>query len=277
MGISRASLTYRPQIKAADLKALAALDETYTRHPFYGSRRLRIILARDYGLAICRDHVRRLMRCLGLTTLYPKQNTSRPAPGHLLYPYLLKNITAQYPNQVWGADITYIRLAHGYCYLMAILDWYSRYVLAWTLSPTLEADFCVVALTQAIDQYGAPVISNTDQGSQFTAQEFIGRLHARNVRVSMDGRGRCLDNIFTERLWRSVKYEEVYLKSYTDITEARSNIAQYFQFYNEERPHMALQDQTPAQVYAKSHNKKPSSDGLNLNFSPLSSLCKTVV
>lgn len=268
---------YRPQVAEHDLKAMAALDRIFTRRPFYGSRRLRFTLARDFGLTLGRDHVRRLMGLMGLVAVYPKPKTSWPDPGHVLYPYLLKNVTAQSANHIWGADITYIHLARGYCYLCAVLDWSSRYVLAWTLSPTLEADFCTRALKQAIGEYGPPTISNTDQGSQFTSVEYLAVLKTNQVRVSMDGRGRCLDNIFTERLWRSVKYEEVYLKSYGDIAEARTNLAEYFRFYNEERPHMALQNQTPAQVYAKSQNKKPSFNGQNPNLLTLPSLSPVAV
>ena len=257
--ISRASIYYEPIIDEQDLRAMRALDELYTRLPFYGSRKMKRMLKNGYGIDISRHHVRRLMRLMGLEAIYPKQsrNTSIPDASHKKYPYLLNGITASYPNHIWGIDITYIRLEHGWCYLVAILDWYSRYVVGWKLSPTMESGFCIETMREAIANHGAPEISNSDQGSQFTDHEFTGLLEEYHVRISMDGRGRCMDNIFTERLWRSVKYEEVYLKSYRDIEEARIGLANYFQLYNNERPHQSLEYMTPYEVYyGETTNKK---------------------
>lgn len=256
VGISRASLYYEPVVDEADIAVMRAIDEIYARCPFLGSRKMKRPLLDCYGIRIGRHRIRRLMRLMGLDAVYPKKKpkTSQPYPGHKVYPYLLRGIMAQYPNHIWGADITYIRLAGGWCYLIAILDWYSRYVVGWTLSPTMESDFCVTTLKEAVKTHGSPAISNTDQGSQFTDQKYIGLLEENRIQISMDGRGRCMDNIFTERLWRSVKYEEVYLKSYADIEEARTNLAEYFRLYNHERPHQSLNYQTPAEVY--NQNKK---------------------
>lgn len=239
---------------------MRALDQIFTARPFYGSRRLRADLREDYGLALGRDHVRRLMRVMGLQTIYPKPglNTSLPCPEHWVYPYLLGGIAASFSNHIWGSDITYIRLSHGFCYLYAIIDWWSRLVVGWALSSTLESDFCLAAMTKAISVYGAPEISNTDQGSQFTGKKFIAILEQSGIKVSMDGRGRCLDNVFTERLWRSLKYEEVYLKSYQTIEEAREGIAAYFDFYNEARRHQSLGERTPRAVF---ESKKPAHAG----------------
>jgi putative transposase len=194
-------------------------------------------------------HVRRLLRKMGLMALYPKRNLSKPAPGHKIYKYLLRGLAILRPNQVWSTDITYIRLAQGFVYLVAIIDWHSRYVLSWGLSVTLESNFCVEALDQAILLHGKPDIFNSDQGSQFTSAEFTDRLKAEGIRISMDGRGRALDNIFVERLWRSVKYEEVYLHDYATVTEAILGLKKYFLFYNTERQHQSLDYQTPSEVY----------------------------
>jgi len=226
------------------------LDEQYTKTPFYGVRNMTTYL-RDKGYAVGKDHVRTLLRKMGLTAVFPKPNLSKPHPENRIYPYLLRDMEILRPNQVWCADITYIRLAHGFVYLVAILDWYSRYVLSWRLSNSLEADFCVEALREAIEKYGAPDVFNTDQGTQFTSQEFIGILVSNNISISMDGRGRCLDNIFVERLWRSVKYENVYLKGYQTIPEARAGLTEYFEFYNKERYHQSLDHKTPWLVYCQ--------------------------
>jgi putative transposase len=250
IGISRASLAYTPTISIADLKAMNALDAIYTKCPFYGSRRMRYELKRLHGIEIGRDHVRRLMGMMGLKALYPKKNTSTQNPAHRVYPYLLKNIIASYPSHVWGTDITYIRLAHGFCYLVAILDWYSRYVVAWELSSSLEIGFTIRNLEKALET-GTPIIHNSDQGSHFTSPQRTNILESKNIAISMDGRGRCMDNIFTERLWRTVKYEEVYLKGYATIEEARQSLTAYFRFYNDERPHQSLEYRTPAEVYAE--------------------------
>jgi putative transposase len=227
---------------------LNRLDEQYTRTPFYGVRRMTAWLQQEeYAVNIKR--VRRLLRLLGVEAIYPKPRTSTPAPGHRIYPYLLRDVPITCVDQVWSSDITYIRLAQGWLYLVAVLDWHSRYVLAWEVSNTLDSAFCVRALEQALAR-GRPAIFNTDQGSQFTSQEFTGRLQDADVRISMDGRGRALDNVFVERLWRSVKYEEVYLKSYESVPAAITSLAAYFRFYNEERLHQALGYRTPATVYA---------------------------
>lgn len=237
-----------PRVDAEDLAALHALDQIYTKRPFYGSRNMRHALRDDYGIHIGRDHVRRLMKVLGIEAIYPKQNTSLPAPGHQIYPYLLRGYDIYRPNQVWGTDITYIRLAKGFCYLTAIIDWYSRYVVAWELSDTMEKEFCMTSLRCAL-QKAIPEIHNSDQGSQFTSAEYLQLLETDKVKISMDGRGRCMDNIFTERLWRSVKYEEVYLKAYGTIEEARAGLNDYFPFYNNERRHQGINDRIPADVY----------------------------
>jgi putative transposase len=249
IGISRASLSYAPTVSIADLKAMNALDAIYTKCPFYGSRRMHYELKRLHGIKIGRDHVRRLMEKIGLKALYPKRNTSTPDNRNRIYPYLLKNVIASYPNHIWGTDITYIRLTNGFCYLVAILDWYSRYVVAWELSPSLEISFCIRNLEQALT-IGIPAIHNSDQGSHFTSPQRTSILESKNIAISMDGRGRCMDNIFTERLWRTVKYEEVYLKSYESIEEARRSLTAYFRFYNDERPHQSLGYRTPTTVYA---------------------------
>lgn len=227
------------------------IDRLFTAHPFYGVPKMQQALNREYGITIGRDHTRRLMRLMGLEAVYPKRrkNTSIPDKQHAIYPYLLRGITALYPNHIWGMDITYIRLETGWCYLVAVIDWFSRYVSGWKLSPMMESAFCIDTMADAIEQHGVPDISNTDQGSQFTDKEFIGVLKMNDIQISMDGRGRCMDNIFTERLWRSVKYEEVYLKSYRTIEDARINLATYFRFYNETRPHQSLGYRTPDEVY----------------------------
>jgi len=223
------------------------LDEQYTRTPFYGVERMTVAL-RKQGHAVGPKRVRRLLRRMGLEAIYPKPRLSLPGKDHRIYPYLLRGVPIVRPNQVWAADITYVRMRRGFVYLMAILDWFSRYVVAWNLSPTLEADFCVQALEQAL-QHAQPEIFNTDQGVQFTSMAFTGVLEAAEVRISMDGRGRFFDNIFVERLWRSVKYEEVYLKDYEDPGHAWESLAAYFRFYNEERYHKSLGQIPPAEVY----------------------------
>lgn len=224
------------------------LDMQYTKTPFYGVRRMTVSLQMQ-GYEVGRDHVRTLLRGMGLEAIYPKRNLSKPHPQHQVYPYLLKDIAVTTPNQVWCADITYIRLAVGFGYLVVIMDWYSRTVLSWRLSNTLNADFCVDALKEALQRYCTPEIFNTDQGAQFTSQEFIKVLTQAKVSISMDGRGRFLDNIFIERLWRSVKYENVYLKKYQTLVEARAGLTEYFALYNRERPHESLEYKTPWQVY----------------------------
>jgi len=223
------------------------LDEQYTRTPFYGSRRLRAWLQAQ-GYAVNRKRVQRLLAGLGLEAIYPKPKSSVAKPDHQVYPYLLRNVTIERVNQVWSTDITYIRLRGGFIYLVAIMDWFSRYVLAWRVSITLEGSFCQEALERAL-QVAQPEVFNSDQGSQFTSAQFTTRLEAAGVPISMDGRGRCLDNIFVERLWRSVKYEEVYLKDYESAFMATASLGQYFDFYNRERLHQALNYRTPHAVY----------------------------
>lgn len=227
---------------------LNELDEEYTRHPFYGTRRMTKYLC-GRGYAVNRKRVQRLMQKLGLAGMAPGPNTSKPHPEHTVYPYLLRGLAIIRPNQVWSTDITYIRLRHGFVYLVAIIDWYSRKILSWRLSNTMDAGFCVDCLEEAIKVYGRPEIFNTDQGSQFTSECFTGVLIKNGITISMDGRGRALDNIFVERLWRTVKYEDVYLKGYENMTDLLLGLTQYFLFYNEERLHQSLGYTTPDVVY----------------------------
>ena len=240
----------RPQQEADEFECvlLHKLDEEYTRHPFYGTRRMTQYLC-GCGYAVNRKRVQRLMRKLGLAGMAPGPNTSKPHPQHKLYPYLLRGVAVIRPNQVWSTDITYIRLLHGFVYLVAIIDWYSRKILSWRLSNTMEAGFCVDALEEAIKNYGVPEIFNTDQGSQFTSDSFTGVLIQNGITISMDGRGRALDNIFVERLWRTVKYEDVYLKKYENMPDLLLGLTHYFLFYNEERLHQSLGYTTPDVVY----------------------------
>ncbi len=230
------------------------IDEQYTRTPFYGVRKMRWWL-REQGYGINAKRVRRIMRQMDLAAIYRKPRLSKPEPGHRIYPYLLSGMRIDRPNQVWTSDITYIRLRHGFIYLVAVMDWFSRYVLAWEASVSLETSFCVAALDWAL-QHGRPEIFNTDQGAQFTSEDFTSRLKVHGIAISMDGRGRVIDNIFIERLWRTVKYEEVYLKDYQDVLEALSNLKSYFAFYNHERPHQALDYQTPAMVHFPRKKRK---------------------
>jgi putative transposase len=236
-------------VSAADQILLPLLDEEYTRNPFYGSRKMLIFL-RKLGHVINRKRVQRLMRCLGLAGMAPGPNTSKPHPEHKIYPYLLRGIDVTEPNQVWSTDITYIRLPRGFVYLVAVIDWYSRKVLSWRLSNSMDASFCVDCLESAINDYGKPAIFNSDQGSQFTSKAFTDVLIQHDIAISMDGRGRALDNIFVERLWRSVKYENVYLKKYSTMQELLLGLTDYFQFYNQQRFHQSLGYATPDQVYA---------------------------
>ena len=229
------------------------IDEEYTRHPFYGSRKIRDWL-REQGHGVNRKRVQRLMRRMGLESVAPKPNTSQAAKGHKIYPYLLRGLEIARPNQVWCSDVTYIRMAGGFVYLTAVMDWHSRYVLSWEVSVTLEEDFCVSALESALRRHGRPQIFNTDQGVQYTGQAFTGVLKGQAIRISMDGKGRATDNIMIERLWRSVKYEEIYLKDYESIPELITALKAYFEFYNHERPHQGLGGATPAQVY---HGRQP--------------------
>ena len=249
LGLARSGV-YRPS-KAAnddDLAVMRRLDELFLAHPFLGSRRMAAML-RAEGRPINRKRVQRLMRLMGIAAIVPKPRTSRPAPGHKVYPYLLRDMVIDRANQVWAADITYIPMSRGFLYVVAIIDWASRAVLAWRLSNSMDVSFCLEALDEALARFGRPEIFNTDQGSQFTSADFTGRLDAAGIRISMDGRGRWLDNVFIERLWRSLKYEEVHLKAYADGREARAGITAWMIFYNTRRPHQALRDQTPMAVW----------------------------
>jgi putative transposase len=249
LDLPRSSFYYAPApTREEDLTLMRLLDEEYTARPFYGSRRMRVALQRA-GHIVNRKHVQRLMRLMGLEAVGPKPRLSVAQPGHRVYPYLLRHVPIVRVDQVWSTDITYVRLRHGFVYLVAILDWFSRYVLAWELSVTVDGQFCLDALETALSQR-TPEIFNTDQGSQFTATVFTDRITAAGAQISMDGRGRALDNVFVERLWRSVKYEEVYLKDYVSVSDARTQLTRYFRFYNHERPHQSLAYRTPARVYA---------------------------
>ena len=249
IGLPRSTWYYEPQRETAEnLRLMRLLDEQYTRTPFYGSRRMVIALGGQGG-NVNRKRVQRLMQKMGIEAIYPRPRLSDPAPGHRVYPYRLRGLAITRPNQVWSTDITYIRLRSGFVYLVAILDWFSRYVVEWEISITLDTSFCLSALDRAL-QKAKPEIFNSDQGAQFTSEEFTGRLESAGIVISMDGRGRALDNVFTERLWRSVKYEEVYLKDYAGVPDAIANLKTYFRFYNFDRPHQSLDDQTPASVYS---------------------------
>jgi putative transposase len=249
-GLPRSSFYYqkRPESEL-NLTLMNLIDEQYTKAPFYGVPRMTAWLKRR-GYVVNHKRVARLMRAMGLEAIHPKRRTSIPNKEHKVYPYLLRGIRVEWPDQVWAADLTYIRMLHGFVYLVAIMDWYSRYVLAWELSISMEKQFCLDALDSALDR-SRPMILNTDQGSQFTSSDFTARLESCGIAVSMDGRGRVFDNIFIERLWRTVKYEEVYLHSYETVTEARSSLSRYFDFYNTERLHSSLGNLTPYEVYFK--------------------------
>jgi len=248
LGLSRSSRYYEAaQETAENLRLMRLLDREYTAHPFLGSRRLAIWL-NEQGEAVNRKRVQRLMRLMGLEAIYPKPKLSAARAGHRIYPYLLRNVSVERPDQVCSTDITYVPLARGFMYLAAILDWFSRYVIAWRLSNTLAGSFCLEMLEEALSR-GRPEVFNTDQGVQFTAQAWTGRLESAGAAVSMDGKGRCLDNVFVERLWRTVKYEDIYLWKYEAVPELRHGLGRYFPYYNEGRPHQALDYRTPAEVY----------------------------
>lgn len=255
--LSRGSLYYQPEPDSAeDLDLMRRIDELHLLWPFMGSRMLRDQLQQQ-GLAVNRKRVRRLMRLMGIEAIYRRQNTSKRHPQHAVFPYLLRGLRIDKPNQVWAADITYIPMARGFVYLFAVMDWHSRRVLAWRISNSLSADFCVEAVQEAIDRYGKPEVFNTDQGSQFTGSAFISLLTGHGIRISMDGKGCWRDNVFVERLWRSVKYEEVYLHAYQSVAEAKAGIGRYFAFYNSRRSHAALDRRTPDHIYFKSLEPLP--------------------
>jgi putative transposase len=247
--VARSTLYYRPvPVSADDLAVMRRIDELHLAWPFYGSRRMAAVLRRE-GWAVNRKRAKRLMRVMAIEAIYQKPNTSKGHPGHKVYPYLLRGLTVDRPHQVWCADITYIPMAKGFVYLVAVMDWFSRRVLSWRLSITMETDFCVEALREATETYGPPEIFNTDQGVQFTSAAFVDELASRGVRISMDGKGRYLDNIFIERLWRSLKYEDVYIKAYGSVAEARRSLGEWLAFYNDVRPHQSLGYRTPREIF----------------------------
>ena len=249
LNLSRSGFYYEPlPISAEDQTIMNQIDEIYLKYPFYGARRMSREL-KGFGFYVGRKRTGSLMNLMGLEAVFPRKNTSKPNPHHLIYPYLLRGVEVSRTNQVWSMDITYIRLARGFVYLAAVIDWKSRYVLSWKLSNTLTSDFCIEALKEALS-YGTPEIFNTDQGSQFTSAEFTQELKDRGIQISMDGRGRALDNIFVERLWRSVKYENVYLNCYETILETQAGLKEYFEFYNVKRRHQSLDYKTPWLVYS---------------------------
>lgn len=249
--MARSSYYYQPRPESEEnLRLMRHIDKLYTEHPFYGSRRMAAVLRAEQQQPISRKRMQRLMRLMGLETLYPKRNLSRPAPGHEVYPYLLRGVAIERVHQVWSSDITYVPLRHGFLYLTAVMDWHSRFVLSWELSNTLDGWFCRSALEAAF-QWGQPEIFNTDQGAQFTAREYVQLLKDRQIAISMDGRGRALDNVFVERLWRSVKYEMIYLGDFVSGEDLSSALARYFDFYNHRRPHMALDYSTPAERFRR--------------------------
>jgi putative transposase len=251
LGINRSGLYYQPKgLSDEDLALMKLIDRQYLETPFYGARKIAVWLKKQKGLTVNRKRVRRLMQYMSIRALYRRPRTSKPAPGHKVYPYLLRDLKITRPNQVWAADITYIPMSRGFLYLVSIIDWYSRYVISWRLSNTLDTDFCVAALEEALSKGTTPEIFNTDQGSQFTGEAFTGLLNNHGVRISVDGKGSYNDNLFIERLWRTVKYEEVYLKAYDDGRKARISLGEYFHFYNNNRPHQSLGYRTPAEVYA---------------------------
>lgn len=249
LALPRASYYREPVSETAEsLQLMRLIDEEYTRHPFYGSRKIRDYLIR-LGHPVNRKRVQRLMQLMGLASIAPQKKTSVPAPGHKVYPYLLRGIEISHPNQVWCSDITYIRMRGGFVYLTAVMDWHSRYVLSWEISVTMDDSFCVSALERALHRHGRPEIFNTDQGAQYTGAAFTGVLKDHEVRISMDGKGRAMDNIMIERLWRTVKYEEIYIKEFLTVEALVIALRQYFEFYNHERPHASLGGLTPAEAY----------------------------
>jgi putative transposase len=247
--VARSTAYYRPEpVSEEDLALMQRIDEIHLKLPFYGSRRIRDELE-DQGQRVNRKRIQRLMRQMGLRALYPRRRTSQPGQGHKIYPYLLRDLPIERANQVWATDICYIPMAKGFMYLVAIMDWHTRRVLSWRVSNTMDSDFCIEALEEALQRFGAPDIFNTDQGAQFTSEAFTGVLKEHGINISMDGKGRWVDNVFVERLWRSVKYEDVYLRAYETPAELRAGLARYFEFYNARRRHSALDRRTPDAVY----------------------------
>lgn len=277
LGLSRGQIYYQPKTNEQDLTIMNIIDAIYTDHPCYGKRRMTTVLRRDYNIAIGKNHVRTLMIKMGLMAIYPKKknNLSQPNKQNKIYPYLLRGLSITRVNQVWSTDITYIKLEYGFCYLTAIIDWHSRYVVSWELSNTLDIDFCLRALEKAYET-ATPEIMNSDQGSHFTSPKFTSISKSRNVKISMDGRGRCLDNIFVERLWRTVKQEDVYLNQYSSMTELKTGLTKFFNDYNNYRPHQSLNNLTPAEVYFDQHKKTAffqqfTNLNINLNTIPVKS------
>lgn len=263
LGVSRSSLYYKPvPTSQADIVLMNLIDRIYTKCPFYGARQIKRVLKRKHKVIVSRPHIRRLMKIMGIEAIYPKPNLSKPDLQNQIYPYLLRNLTIDRPDQVWGTDITYIKLNQGFCYLVSIMDWFSRYVVAWEICDSLEIDFVLSNLRRSL-RSAKPEIHNSDQGSHFTSPQYTDILQLQNIAISMDGRGRCMDNIFTERLWRTVKYENIYIKSYNNIEEARIGLTEYFYFYNRERPHSRINDLTPAEVY---FYKNKENNNLCLSF-----------
>jgi putative transposase len=257
VGIARSTVYYLPRpVSAEDLTLMKQIDALHIEHPFAGSRMLRDLLAAE-GSKVGRRHVKTLMRCMGIEALYRRPRTTKPEPGHKIFPYLLRGVAVERANQVWAMDITYIPMAKGFVYLAAVIDWYSRRVLSWRVSITMEASFCIAALEEALAKHGKPDIFNTDQGSQFTCPAFIDVLTKRDIAISMDGKGAWRDNVFVERLWRSVKYEEVYLRAYDSVSEARERLGTYLDWYNRRRPHSSLDGRTPDQAYFDQQTTPP--------------------
>ena len=252
IGISRGSVYYLPRpVSEQDQKLMKKIDRLHLEYPFAGSRMLRDFLRQD-RIKVGRKHVATLMKRMGIEALYRKPRTTKPGAGHKIYPYLLRNLSIDRPNQVWAMDITYIPMARGFIYLTVVLDWYTRRVLSWKVSITMDVHFCLEAVEEAISRYGTPEIMNTDQGSQFTSQAFTGLMKEHGIKISMDGKGSWRDNVFIERLWRSVKYEDIYLRAYGSVSEIKAGLSRYFNFYNNRRPHSSLDGQTPDQVYFNS-------------------------
>lgn len=255
LGIARQSVYYHPTpVSAKELEIKNQIDVIYTKRPYFGAPRITLELVKLRKEAVNHKRVARYMAEMGLQGVTPKPNLSRSDKAHPTFPYLIKNVVASHPNHIWGTDITYIRMKQGFVYLVAFLDWFSRYILSWQISTTLDIGFVLEAGRSALEEYGNPDFENSDQGSHFTSQQYIDIWNQEKTQISMDGRGRCMDNIFTERLWRTIKYEEVYLKSYVTVREAIANIGEFIEFYNHERPHSSLNDLTPADVYFKERN-----------------------